>query len=120
MARCPRCGEPVSQFAAGCAVCGTDLEAARREHARRRARRPSFLRWPRLPSVPDEVLLVAILTLVVLTFPVLGIVLVLLSLRGQALAAQGTVRYVLIGLALLGGVFLLAPQTRYGVLLAFT
>jgi predicted nucleic acid-binding Zn-ribbon protein len=30
---CPRCGEPVSAFAAGCALCGADLDP-------RRAQRP--------------------------------------------------------------------------------
>jgi len=41
--RCPECGEPVSQFAAGCAICGADLEAHRKQLAARR---------PALPSVP--------------------------------------------------------------------
>lgn len=27
--RCPNCGERVSPFAAGCAVCGADLDTAR-------------------------------------------------------------------------------------------
>lgn len=27
--RCPNCGERVSPYAAGCAVCGTDLDPAR-------------------------------------------------------------------------------------------
>ena len=27
--RCPNCREPVSPFAAGCAVCGTDLDPKR-------------------------------------------------------------------------------------------
>jgi hypothetical protein len=27
--RCPNCKEPVSPFAAGCAVCGTDLDTKR-------------------------------------------------------------------------------------------
>ena len=27
--RCPNCKEPVSPFAAGCAICGTDLDTAR-------------------------------------------------------------------------------------------
>jgi hypothetical protein len=27
--RCPRCGERVSPFAAGCAVCGADLDTTR-------------------------------------------------------------------------------------------
>jgi hypothetical protein len=39
---CPNCREPVSPFAAGCAICGTNLEAARAELAAKRARRPSL------------------------------------------------------------------------------
>jgi hypothetical protein len=27
--RCPNCREPVSPFAAGCAICGTDLDTSR-------------------------------------------------------------------------------------------
>jgi hypothetical protein len=37
---CPGCGEPVSPFAAGCAICGRDLDAARAALAAKRARRP--------------------------------------------------------------------------------
>ena len=44
---CPNCGEPVSQFAAGCAICGADLESWRRERARREESR----RLPR-PQLP--------------------------------------------------------------------
>jgi hypothetical protein len=40
--KCPNCREPVSPFAAGCAICGTNLEAARGELAAKRARRPSL------------------------------------------------------------------------------
>lgn len=35
--RCPRCHEPVSPFAAGCAICGEDLEAARARLASRKS-----------------------------------------------------------------------------------
>jgi hypothetical protein len=42
ISKCPKCGEPVSPFAAGCAICGTNLEAARAELAATRARRPSL------------------------------------------------------------------------------
>jgi hypothetical protein len=48
--RCPNCGETVTPFAAGCAVCGADLEAARRELASKRARRRVDLPSPRLPG----------------------------------------------------------------------
>jgi hypothetical protein len=34
--RCPRCGATVTPFAAGCAVCGLDLEQARAQRAARR------------------------------------------------------------------------------------
>ena len=36
ISRCPSCGEHVSPFAAGCAICGEDLEAARAKLASRR------------------------------------------------------------------------------------
>ena len=42
ISKCPNCREPVSPFAAGCAICGTNLEAARAELAAKRARRPSL------------------------------------------------------------------------------
>jgi len=29
--RCPKCGERVSPFAAGCAICGADLDTRRRD-----------------------------------------------------------------------------------------
>jgi hypothetical protein len=45
ISKCPNCREPVSPFAAGCAICGTNLEQARAQLAAKRARRPQ------LPSV---------------------------------------------------------------------
>ena len=42
ISKCPNCREPVSPFAADCAICGTNLEAARAELAAKRARRPSL------------------------------------------------------------------------------
>jgi hypothetical protein len=38
--RCPGCGEPVSVFAVGCAICGADLEQHRRELDERRIELP--------------------------------------------------------------------------------
>ena len=35
--KCPNCGEPVSPYAAGCAICGEDLIAARNALAGRRS-----------------------------------------------------------------------------------
>jgi hypothetical protein len=39
---CPNCGSTVSQFAAGCAICGEDLVAARQAPERRREALPSL------------------------------------------------------------------------------
>jgi hypothetical protein len=50
VSRCPNCGEPVSQFAAGCAICGYDLEAHRRNLAERRASAPHVVAAARLPG----------------------------------------------------------------------
>jgi predicted amidophosphoribosyltransferase len=48
---CPDCGERVSPFAAGCAICGAELDPQRwqrppslRERVRRRVQRPAPLR----------------------------------------------------------------------------
>jgi hypothetical protein len=40
--KCPSCGSTVSQFAAGCAICGADLVAARQARERRREALPSL------------------------------------------------------------------------------
>jgi hypothetical protein len=40
--KCPTCGSTVSQFAAGCAICGENLIAAREALERRRAARPTL------------------------------------------------------------------------------
>jgi hypothetical protein len=51
VSRCPQCGEPVSAFAAGCAICGADLEA---ERARRAARGHPAVRLGRGPAWARE------------------------------------------------------------------
>jgi hypothetical protein len=38
--RCPRCGERVQPFAAGCAICGADLDTKR---------------WDTGPSLPNRI-----------------------------------------------------------------
>lgn len=50
LTKCPQCGERVSPFAAGCALCGANLEAARRAasmHPRR------GFELPRIPTGPS-------------------------------------------------------------------
>jgi hypothetical protein len=42
--RCPNCGEHVSHFAAGCAICGTALDPKRGQHQSAGQRAASALR----------------------------------------------------------------------------
>jgi hypothetical protein len=51
---CPQCGERVSAFAAGCAVCGAELDPQRADRAAGlRAKAASAWRAkPRLPRIP--------------------------------------------------------------------
>jgi hypothetical protein len=67
ISKCPNCREPVSPFAAGCAICGTDLQAARAELAASRR--------PRLPGpvhVSDNALRIGVSVLAAVFAPVMG------------------------------------------------
>jgi hypothetical protein len=70
ISRCPKCREPVSQFAAGCAVCGTDLQAARAELAERRARRPQLP--GAVPRLGDDAIRIGVTVLAALFSPLMG------------------------------------------------
>jgi hypothetical protein len=70
ISRCPKCREPVSQFAAGCAVCGTDLQAARAELEERRAKRPQLPGG--VPRVGDDAIRIGVTVLAALFSPLMG------------------------------------------------
>jgi hypothetical protein len=70
ISRCPKCREPVSQFAAGCAVCGTDLQAARAELEERRARRPNLPAG--MPRLGDDAVRIGVTVLAALFSPLMG------------------------------------------------
>ena len=72
ISKCPNCREPVSPFAAGCAICGTDLEAARAELAAKRARRPQL---PGPVRLSDDGLRIGLSVLTAIFSPVMGAVL---------------------------------------------
>ncbi len=114
MARCPSCKEPVSQFAAGCAVCGADLEAARRTQAARRQ-----LPRPRLPGVPQDLLVLLVLSLTTLALPILGILLGVLVIRRERATDQRPLRAALWVVVAVGIVLLGNPATRYAGIQAY-
>ena len=68
ISKCPNCREPVSPFAAGCAICGTNLEAARAELAAKRARHPQ------VPGVrlSDDAVRIGVSVLAAVFSPVMG------------------------------------------------
>ena len=111
--RCPECGEPVSAFAAGCAICGADLERHRREQAERAARRPSLpARSPRLPALDDDLVMVALTALLVGLAPLLGLLLAALGARDPR---RANVRTWLVVLGAIAVAMLVVPALRFGL-----
>jgi hypothetical protein len=112
----------VSVFAAGCAICGADLERHRRELE------SSLLK---VPVVPDRVggrhvrglrgrldahaALVAFTILAMLLSPFLGVILALLGVQDRHRSGQIGQRNLFIGLAVLGVVLSLVPAVRFGI-----
>jgi H+/Cl- antiporter ClcA len=71
--RCPNCGSSVSQFAAGCAICGENLSVARQDLRRRREARPSLTAPSWLPEITAaDAVLGAILIVAAFGSPILG------------------------------------------------
>ena len=111
--RCPSCGEPVSAFAAGCAVCGFDLERFRAQRAARRARRPTVpTPAVRLPEVDDDWVMLALTALLVFVAPLFGLVLAILGARDPRRANR---RLWFVALASLALGIMLVPATRFGL-----
>jgi hypothetical protein len=104
----------VSQFAAGCAVCGTDLEVARAS-----ARRPVRVA-DHIPRVDDSFLWAAVVGLIVLAMPVLGGLLAVYGIYSANLSSQARVRWVFVALAVVAAGLFVSPATRYGVVWMFS
>jgi hypothetical protein len=70
---CPNCGSSVSQFAAGCAICGENLTAARQDLQRRREARPSMVSPDWFPEITGaDAVLGAILIIAAFGSPIIG------------------------------------------------
>jgi hypothetical protein len=71
--KCPNCGSSVSQFAAGCAICGENLTAARQDLERRREARPSLAAPSWFPQITGgDAVLGGILLIAAFSFPIIG------------------------------------------------
>jgi hypothetical protein len=106
--RCPNCGEPVTPFAAGCAICGTDLEAHR---ARRAQRRSVAVPTPSV-HVPYDWWLFLGTAVAALLFPILGLILAYFAGRDRV----GGERTFFIVAGAVAIVLLIVPTLRFGVL----
>jgi hypothetical protein len=73
VSKCPNCGSSVSQFAAGCAICGENLTAARQDLERRREARPSLAAPSWFPQITaGDAMLGGILLIAAFSFPIIG------------------------------------------------
>ena len=114
----------MSQFAAGCAVCGFDLEAARAEAERRGptvADRAAALR-PRVGTgvARQDLFLVGIMVALVVFFPIVGLALAAWTAYDQNRGGNPTVRNVALALAAVAVAFVVVPGLRYGIVGALT
>ena len=116
---CPNCGEPVSTFAAGCAVCGADLVAHREELrvrppllARLTARRP---RPPDIQLDTTDLAMLSVTLLLALFAPLFGLLLAAFCAYAKHREGDLLLRNILLGvgaLALVGMFFPLAVLWR--------
>lgn len=119
--KCPNCGEPVSAFAAGCAICGADLDAHRQRLAERPdiaapARRIPDVRLGGLASrIDPDVGLVTVTVLFLLFFPIMGTALAALGAYDRNRRGLTSVRNVFLVLLGLGVISFFTPW-QYGVL----
>ncbi len=102
--RCPECGEPVSTFAAGCAICGADLELHRRELEARRAALPQVPASARaLPGaglrVDAHVVLVAFVLAATLISPFIALIMAAVGAQDRHRNGQIGQRNLFIALA---------------------
>ncbi len=112
--RCPSCGERVSPFAAGCALCGASLDP--RRHDRRGLRLPRPRRPPggSLPS--SDAFAVAVLILLTVFAPLIGLLVCGLRAYGQEQAGHVRQRNIALALAAVCFVFLLLPVWQVDLL----
>jgi hypothetical protein len=115
--RCPGCGEPVSVFAAGCAICGSDLEQHRREIEERRIDLPRVPRVERRPrfGIDAHVALVALVLLATLLSPFLALIMAAVGAQDRHRNGQLGQRNLFIALALLNLALSFLPQLRFGL-----
>ena len=113
--KCPGCGEPVSVFAAGCAICGTDLVEHRREIEARRVELPQVPRAPRRLPFDAHVALVALVLLATLLSPFLALIMAAIGAQDRHRNGQIGQRNLFIALAVVNLALTFLPALRFGL-----
>jgi hypothetical protein len=115
--RCPGCGEPVSVFAAGCAICGTDLEQHRRQLEERRIELPQVPRAARRSPLNFDahVALVALVLLATLLSPFLALIMAAVGAQDRHRNGQAGQRNLFIALAVVNLALAFLPSLRFGL-----
>jgi len=107
-------------FAAGCAICGTDLEQHRREIAERRTDLPHVPHVPRAErrarfGIDAHVVLVALVLLATLLSPFLALIMAAVGAQDRHRNGQIGQRNLFIGLAILNLALTFFPALRLGL-----
>ena len=115
----------MTQFAAGCAVCGFDLEAARAEAAERGpsiGERASSLRpgWFHSATSRQDLFLVAVIVALIVFFPIVGAALAGWTAYDRNRNGDAGMRNVALGMLVVAIVFFALPELRYGILFTLT
>jgi hypothetical protein len=115
--KCPGCGEPVSVFAAGCPICGTDLEQHRRQLEERRLELPQVPRAARRspPRFDAHIALVALVLLATLLSPFLALIMAAVGAQDRHRNGQIGQRNLFIALAVLNLALAFLPALRFGL-----
>jgi hypothetical protein len=108
---CPNCGEPVSPFAAGCSICGADLESHRRKVGERRLPRPRLR-----VRLDPHVVLVIFTVLAILLSPFLGLILAAVGAQDRHRNGLIDQRNLFFFLGALDIALLFVPAVRFGIL----
>jgi hypothetical protein len=109
----------VTQFAAGCAICGADIQGVRRR-AQGRATltdRLDVLRpgWAGSRDVRDSVLMGIVVGIVVIVSPILGLLVAGWIAYNRDRGGDTLSRNVALGLVALALVLIAVPELRYGI-----
>jgi hypothetical protein len=114
----------VSVFAAGCAICGADLERHRRDLEERRIDLPSVPRAPRsLPGagrasgfrLDAHFALVALVLLATLLSPFVALIMAAVGVQDRHRNGQTGQRNLFIALAVVNFALTFLPQLRFGL-----